>query len=268
MLYIPLAIYLCILAVVFLTQRRFLYHPRKASLESSLPFAALVGLDPWYNAAGNLIGWKRLSGSQAPHDRVLVLHGNAGSAANRAHYALNLAAAEPCDVFILEYPGYGPRPGSPNQAAILKAADEAFTLLEKSGAVRLIGESLGTGVASYLAGAHPTKVSGVLLIAPYHNLPDAAQYHMPFFLAKWLLRDRFPAASWLDNYHGPLAVVLGTDDIVIPMRFSRRLFDAYAGPKKLWEIPGASHDDLANRPAAWWKELLLFWERNPAGGVR
>ena len=160
----------------------------------------------------------------------------------------------------MEYPGYGARAGSPSQQSLCEAADEAILLLAKDGPVYVIGESLGTGVAAYLAGAHPEAVAGLLLIAPYHNLGDVAQHQMPVFPAKWMLWDRFPSAENLRNYHGRVAVLLAGQDTVVPNKFGRRLYDSYAGPKKLWEVPEATHNDLPNRPEAWWRELLVFWK--------
>jgi pimeloyl-ACP methyl ester carboxylesterase len=44
--------------------------------------------------------------------------------------------------------------------------------------VYLVGESLGTGVAAYLVGHYPEKISGIALLAPYPCLADVAQAHM------------------------------------------------------------------------------------------
>ena len=86
-----------------------------------------------------------------------------------------------------------------------------------------------------------------------------------------MLRDKFPSADYLRRYHGPLAVLLGGQDTTVPFRFGRKLFAAYTGPKRLWEILLALHNDLPNQPDSWWQELLLFWrsstmsadDRNP-----
>ena len=252
--------YLVLLAAVFFAQRRLLYFPEKLSLDSALAMADRAGFEAWRNASGQVIGWKHLSIADGPRARILITHGNAGSAIDRVDYARALNQAADCDVYILEYPGYGPRPGSPSQQSVFHAADEALDLLERDGPVYVIGESLGTGVAAYLAGAHPQAVAGLLLIAPYHNLGDVAQNHMPIFPARWMVLDKFPSADFLRNYHGPVAVLLAGHDTVIPRRFGRRLYEAYSGPKKLWEVPSAGHNDLPNQPAAWWKELLAFWK--------
>jgi len=60
--------------------------------------------------------------------------------------------------------------------SLFHAADEAFpTARHKTGRFYLVGESLGTGVAAYLAGTHPDQVVGVVLfLRPYNRLADAA----------------------------------------------------------------------------------------------
>jgi pimeloyl-ACP methyl ester carboxylesterase len=261
-------VYLALLLIVFFGQRAFLYHPFKASPESLLKAAESQGFEPWQNASGQMIGWKQLAKTNGRHDRILIVHGNAGCAVDRVDYAGGLKGAEECDIYLLEYPGYGARFGSPSQESLFQAADEAMTLLGKDGPVYLVGESLGTGVAAYLAGTHPQSVAGVLLAAPYHNMTDVAQHHMRIFPVSWLLWDKFPSATYLRNYHGRVAVLLAGQDMVIPNRFGRRLYEAYAGPKQLWEVPGASHNDLPDEPPEWWRELISFWKANPPAGRR
>ena len=252
--------YLLLLAGVFLAQRRLLYFPTRLPLDLCLAMAERAGFEPWRNDSGQVIGWKQLSKTNASRDRLLITHGNGGCALDRAVYARWLNQAVNCDVFILEYPGYGARPGSPNQQTLFQAADEAIALLEKDGPLYVIGESLGTGVAAYLAGTHPHSIAGLLLIAPYHNLSDVAQHHMSILPARWILKDKFPSAAYLRNYHGRVAVLLAGQDTVVPNQFGHQLYDAYAGPKKLWEVLSASHDTLAGQPPEWWKELFVFWK--------
>lgn len=252
-------LYLVLTVLVFLIQRRMLYHPNNAPLDILAKLAAGQGFQPWQNASGQVIGWKHLAETTLAHDRVMIVHGNAGSAVDRMHFADDLRSAGTFDIYILEYPGYGARSGTPSQKNLFGAANEAFDLLKKEGPIYLIGESLGTGVAAYLAGAHPEMISGVLLIAPYDNMVDVAQFHMPIFPVRLLLRDRFSSSVYLKNYNGPVGVILAGQDTIVPSRFGRKLYDAYAGPKKLWEMPESGHNDLSMQPAAWWKQLGGFW---------
>ena len=251
--------YALLLVAVFCGQRSLLYHPTKASETTLLAEAGKRGAVPWRNAKGDLIGWKKAAAGSGTRERVLILHGNAGYALDRIPYADTLRALTPGEVYVLEYPGYGGRPGSPSQSSILTAAAEALAILRQDGPVSLMGESLGTGVAAYLAGANPEAVSGVLLVTPYHNLTEVGQHQMPIIPVSLMLRDRYPAAQFLETYHGPVAVVLAGEDKVIPKQFGRKLEDAYAGPKRRWEVPGASHNDVLPRmPPGWWEEIAAF----------
>ena len=83
---------------------------------------------------------------------MLIVYGNGSHAAGCAHYADAIQSVAPFDVFILEYPGYADRPGSPSQRSLFRAGDGAFQLLATNKPVFLLGESLGSGVAAYLAG--------------------------------------------------------------------------------------------------------------------
>jgi fermentation-respiration switch protein FrsA (DUF1100 family) len=258
----------CLLLTILVTacQRTMIYHPVRYGT-GTLDSAALEhGLKPWLNKNGEKIGWQR-SAAAAATAQVLIVHGNAGSALDRADFVRGLQCAEPINIFILEYPGYGDRTGKPSQTSLLQAATEAFELLTNSGSIYVVGESLGTGVAAYLAGTFPEGVSGLLLFCPFNNLTEVARYHtMRLLPVNLMLRDRFPSDQWLQSYGGPVGILLAVEDRVVPARFGRRLYDGYRGPKKLWEIPGAGHNDVFVRPEDWWREVFDFWKRSSTLG--
>ena len=258
------AVYVGLLLFVFFFQRSLLYHPAKIQREAAEPLAKQRGFEAWLNEAGRFIGWKQINPLNRNRACLLIVHGNAGSAMDRLDYANQLRATEPLDVYVLEYPGYGARDGSPSQKSFFEAADGALSLLKNQGSVYVMGESLGTGVASYLAGTHPETVKGMLLIAPYNNLTDVAKVHMPMFPVSLMLWDRFPSATYLQNYHGPVAMLFAGQDVVVPNRFGHKLFEGYNGPKKSWEVPLAGHDDLLNQSDEWWRDLVVFWKSSAA----
>jgi hypothetical protein len=258
-----MAIYLGLVVLVFLGQRKFIYHPYRPARELSNQAAASHGFQAWENDQHQFIGWKKVAKTQRDHAQILIVHGNAGCAINRLDYAEEMQGLEPMDIYILEYPGFGQREGTPTQASLFQAATEAFGLLSKTGPVYVLGESLGTGVAAYLAGTFPQNIAGVFLIAPYNNLTDVAQRQMPMFPVRWLLKDRFPSDTFLQAYPGPIGVLLAGNDDVVPNQFGRKLFDGYQGPKKVWEIADAGHNDLVSQSGSVWKELFAFWNQNP-----
>jgi pimeloyl-ACP methyl ester carboxylesterase len=256
------AIYSALVIFVFTSQRKLIYHPAQGSMEQMEKDAEAHGLKPWKTDRGDFMGWERLGKSRRKHDRLLIVHGNAGCAVDRADYANALSNAEPMDVYILEYPGYGARSGEPSEQSIFAAASEGLESIKDKGPLYIMGESLGTGVAAYLAATYPDTVRGLLLIAPYDNLTDVGRAQMPWLPVGLLLQDKFPSEDYLKKYHGPVAMLFAGHDTVVPNRLGHKLYDGYAGPKHFWQVDGAGHNDLLDEPPEFWTNLATFWRTN------
>ena len=261
---IAILVWLGLLAFLALSQRSMMYFPSKNDPAALAREASAQGFEPWTTAGGETIGYRSLP---APGDSrrpaaVLITHGNAGYAMHRADFATILRAAAPdraLSVYILEYPGYGARSGRPSQADFLAAADEALAQIPASLPVILLGESIGTGVASATAAAHPDRIAGLLLLTPFDSLANVAQHHYPLLPVRWIMRDQYPAEEWLKNYHGPIAIVLAEDDTIVPAKFGQKLHDTYHGPKKIIIADRADHNDLLHTlPPSAWKEAINF----------
>jgi pimeloyl-ACP methyl ester carboxylesterase len=239
-------------------QRKLIYFPRACNPTEVQQEAASQNLTRWSGPSGEPIGWKRMSRVQPSQGQVLITHGNACCAFDCAPFADSIQQTGAFDVFILEYPGYENRTGSPSEQSIYAAADEALRLLPTNHATYVVGESLGTGVAAYLAGKHPNDIAGAVLFAPYNSLVSVGQAHMPIFPVGLILRDRYPAEKHLRAYHGPVAMLTGGQDNVVPQKFGRRLYDSYAGPKRLWEFPERDHGTVMIQPPETWKQIFDF----------
>ena len=260
LLALGIAYSLFVLAVAIF-QRRLIYFPRTIPPALAEQAAAELEFVPWRNPSGQIIGWK-FPATASPVASVLITHGNAGCAIDRGYLAGPIHDAAPVDVYVLEYPGYGSREGSPDKRSLLAAADEAFGLLTNGLPKYLVSESIGAGVACHLAKAHSTNVAGLVLFMPYHDLASVAQRKMPFLPAYLLLLDRFNPAECLRDYRGPVKIVLAGADEIIPVESGRRLFEGYEGPKTLQIIPGAHHNEIAEQSPEWWKEVFSFWQQN------
>jgi pimeloyl-ACP methyl ester carboxylesterase len=211
---------------------------------------------------------EKISASNACHQNnrrdgtVLIAYGNGSSATGSAHYADDIQKVAALDVFILEYPGYEDRPGKPTEKNLFAAAVDAFQMLPTNKPVYLVGESLGTGVAAYLAGTFSNKISGVLLISPFDSLVSPAQYQYPWLPVSLLLVDRFPSENYLRNYHGKIGITVDGKDDVVPEKFGLKLYDGYGGPKKLWQFPNGGHCEITEPQNEFWKELFEFLQTN------
>jgi pimeloyl-ACP methyl ester carboxylesterase len=225
-----------------------------------------MGLQVWRDNAGEAIGWKSPGDTNARY-RMLVLHGNAGYALNRGYFVTGLRAqGRQWDVFLFEYPGYGARKGTPSEANFKAAATQALEslLATDSRPVFIIGESLGSGVASFLASTLPNKVAGLLLITPFSSLTDVAAYHYPFLPVRTLLCERYDSREALSHYNGPVAFLLAGRDEVVTSELGQQLYESYSGPKWLHVEAHAGHNNLPYDPAApWWGEVSTFLTSQP-----
>jgi hypothetical protein len=83
----------------------------------------------------------------------------------------------------------------------------------------------------------------LVLRSPFTSITDVAAHHYWFLPVRALLRDRFDSRVRIGQVGCPIAIVAGDRDRVIPIGFSRRLFDAAPQPKTFVTVPGADHND-------------------------
>lgn len=224
--------------------RSLVFFPHREATDALATTAAAAGLEPWINRAGERIGWRTSDGNdQAP---LVILHGNAGHALHRKWLASQVAGADPSarwQIHILEYPGYADRAGTPSESALLAAAREGLATL--SAPALLLGESIGTGVATRLAAIESERVRGLVLLTPFDSLVEVGRHHYPFLPVGWLLTERFDSVAALRQYQGPVAFLIAEQDEVTPASGGRRLAASYGGPKREWVVRGARHNDAA-----------------------
>jgi pimeloyl-ACP methyl ester carboxylesterase len=247
-------------AALWLAQRRLLYFPAREARPSAERRAHALGLEPW-EEGGVLLGWRApVSGARA---RLVVFHGNAGSALDRAYVVAAFRRAlpdVPVEVLLAEYPGYGPRPGTPSEPALREASHAALAAARRGspGLVIALGESLGSAVAAVAAGDDAAAVDGLLLVTPLASVPAVARRHYPFVPAGFV-RDRWRADRALPRYGGRVGFLLAGADEVVFADLGRALHDAYPGPKRLWVEEGALHNGLRWDPSSpVFREMLAF----------
>jgi pimeloyl-ACP methyl ester carboxylesterase len=250
--------FLCLL-IIFIFQRKMIYYPQVISLPQQKELADSLQLELWpsENDYLGLISDKNLPQSKGT---IIVFHGNAGSANNRLYYmdALKKAGYR---VILAEYPGYGARKGKPSEQTLLADAHKTVSkAIEDFGLpIFLWGESLGSGVVSGLVQSQQHPIKGIALVTPYDKLANVAHHHYWFFLAKWLILDRFDSIKGLQNYTEKTAVIMAEKDEVIPNQYTLKLFESLPGTKNMWKFPNADHNTLPFSPEqTWWKEVMSF----------
>jgi pimeloyl-ACP methyl ester carboxylesterase len=272
-LFLIVAGYLGICALLYFKQDRLLFFPSREAAADLEALAKQAGFEPWTNARGERIGWKSIDGD--PTNALLICHGNGGFALGRNYTNMRQSAAGGIrfQIFLLEYPGYGARPGIVSTKSLTEAAVEAIDTLavDPSSAgdrsprrIWLMGQSLGSGIASAAVAARPDKISGLILLTPFDSLSAAAGTHYPWLPVRLLLRHRLDSDRNLEKYHGPVAFIVAGNDGTIPPRHGEHLYEEYAGPKRLWLVPGAGHNDFEALLADW--PQIVAWLTSPPAG--
>jgi alpha-beta hydrolase superfamily lysophospholipase len=254
--------YLLILLAVFLLQRKMMYFPARFSQEQQDEIMTELKLQAW-PSRNELRGVMSQSPVSDAKGSVLVFHGNAGAALHRIYYIEALQHLG-YRVIIAEYPGYGARTGSPSEEALVKDGIETAKMVWRQfkEPLFLCGESLGSGVVAGIVASHEVPVKGLLLITPFDAMAKVAQHHYWFFLARWLILDKFDNTIKLGGYAGHIAVILAGQDEVIPNQRTLALFEALPDRKKLWRFENASHNSLPLEPwRPWWQEAMQFIDR-------
>ena len=231
-------IYLLVCIIVSCTQRRLLFFPSHADQSQT---AAGYKLHKWI-IDGEYSGYYRPA--EKPKRVWLFLHGNAGQASDRG-YALP-CFAESDSVYILEYPGYGQRPGSPSKESFNRAARAAYNELLKrfpESGVSVIGESLGSGPAAALA-KEPKPPNRIVLAVPFDRLKDVAQNKFFFLPIGVIMLDRWDNIESLRDYKGRLDIYGAKFDKVIPAQHARKLADSVKG-SNYHEIP-SDHNEWSD----------------------
>ena len=240
-----------VLAAVF--QRQLIYLPDR-SVPTTPAGVEEVALDTDDGLA--LTAWFVPAAGDEHGATVLVAPGNAGNRGVRLPLATGLAARGHA-VLLLDYRGYGGNPGRPSEDGLLADARAALAHLDARTDVTaerivLLGESLGTGVVAGTVGRGASSMSGsgvslaevpVVLRSPFTELADVGRAAYPFLPVRMLLRDRFPVIEDLRGHLGPILVIAGDRDRIVPTPLSKQVAAALDAPFEA--IAGADHNDRA-----------------------
>lgn len=174
---------------------------------------------------------------------VLYFGGNAEDVLYTASAASNIDARA---VVLVNYRGYGGSTGEPGQQALYEDGLAIYDHAIKRGVapenIVVMGRSLGSGVASMLAGARPVRAA--ILITPFDSLESVAAGHYPFLPVRLLLRHPFPSTDWAKRTQAPALIIAAEQDYVVPAEHARKLFDAWAGEKQFHVLPQTGHNDI------------------------
>jgi hypothetical protein len=223
-------------------QRSLIFYPEKLASNYQYQFRTSfqeVTYVPEPNIQINAILFKKAK----PRGVIFYFHGNAGSLSSWGHIG-DMLASYNYDVLIWDYRGYGKSSGEVTEENIFGDSEFIYNELKKNydeDNIILFGRSIGTGPATYLSSKFKPKA--VVIETPFYNLTELAKIHLPM-IPSFLLQFKFENMEYLKKYKGPVYIVHGTEDVIIPFSQSEKLSENLTTVKDFTKVPGGHHNDL------------------------
>jgi uncharacterized protein len=245
------------LLLLYTAQRSVLFPaPHAVGGESGLSLAG--GQPVWLQlASGRSEAWflPSLPPSRGAGPLVIFAHGNA-ELIDFWVGAFDTPRSWGVSILLVEYPGYGRSVGRPSETSITAAMVAAFDWAAGRADIdrrRIVayGRSVGGGAACALARERP--VAALVLESAFTSVRSMA---LRFGLPGFLVRDPFDNLSVVRSYSGPMLLVHGEHDDIVPARHARELQEAARSAEL--HLLSCGHNDCP-RP---WPELRRFLARN------
>ncbi|HYM86070.1 MAG TPA: alpha/beta fold hydrolase [Pseudoxanthomonas sp.] len=227
-----------ICALLYFKQRDLVYYPAATRVPAAVTNFNLT------RDGVTLRGWKLNPGKAKA---LVYFGGNAERLESSREEFTRLFPGR--TIYLLSYRGYGASDGKPTETALF---GDALTLYDAvraqhpAGDIAVIGRSLGSGVASYVASRRP--VHKLVLITPFDSLTEVAQSHYRWLPVRWLISDAYASHRYLQQYSGPLLILRAGRDEVIPPDSTDRLVASLKTPPTVVDFPLADHNDISLQP--------------------
>jgi pimeloyl-ACP methyl ester carboxylesterase len=253
-------LYLTFLCGLYFSQTSMIYPGTRNHVDPAAPASQGVEVLRIPASAGDIeaLFLPSESSPPAPQPLVIFAHGN-GEVTDYWLTALNGFRERGIGVLLVEYPGYGRSTGAPSESSIRSAMDAAYDRIVQDARVdrTLIvgfGQSLGGGAICLLANDRPLRA--LILQSTFPSLDTlAAGYWAPAFL----LHDHFNNLATVARFPGPILVIHGRDDRLIPWQQGRRL--AAASTHATFRLYDCGHGCWDPQHLPFWHDAVPFLEK-------
>jgi pimeloyl-ACP methyl ester carboxylesterase len=236
-----------------------------------------------------LRGWKvRAANSRAANPGaswVLLFHGVADNRIGVLEHARFLLLAG-YNVTMMDARAHGASEGPMATYGWLERNDtraivDALEASEHPRHLFVLGESMGAGIALQSAAAEP-RIEAVVAEASFANLQEAAYDYAGLRRYPWLGKTWFAPGTWTMLYRGeslagfpaaavspekavaarafPVFLICDAEDVALPCRHTKLIYDAAIGPRQMWIVPRAYHTAaLGYEPVEFPRRVLDFF---------
>ncbi|KAJ5938163.1 Protein bem46 [Penicillium verhagenii] len=210
---------------------------------------------------------KQAKGRFSRNLTVIMFHGNAGNIGHRVPIAKAIQDALQCNVFMLEYRGYGKSTGTPDEVGLKIDAQTGLDYLRKRPETCdtkfvVYGQSLGGSVAINLVATNQDQgdIAGLILENTFLSIRKLIPSIMP--PARFLVRfchQTWQSEDWLPKIGKiPILFLSGLKDEIVPPSHMTGLFAVCEAETKIWRtLPNGAHNDSVAEPG-YFDHILSF----------
>lgn len=197
----------------------------------------------------------------SPRGQIIYWHGNGGNLSLWMDVFVDIRRRG-FSVLAVDYRGYGASRGTASEQGIYRDAEAVNAYfaahLRRQGQPTIYwGRSLGSVVASYAAAKSPPDamiLESTFPDARFLLIGNPALLGLSFFATY-----RFATSKHLESYRGPLLVIHGDEDTIIPFSAGQKVFERAASPRKVFvALQGADHNEMYADLAAYWPAIDRF----------
>ncbi|ROT36891.1 alpha/beta-hydrolase [Sodiomyces alkalinus F11] len=181
---------------------------------------------------------------------VLMFHGNAGNIGHRLPIARMIINFIGCNVFMLEYRGYGLSTGEPDESGLYLDAQTALDYLRNRAETSnhklvVYGQSLGGAVGIKLVAKNQKNgdIAGLVLENTFLSMRKLIPSVIPparYFTL--LCHQVWPSESLISSISVPTLFLSGLQDEIVPPHHMRQLYELSTAPKIWKPLPGGDHN--------------------------
>jgi hypothetical protein len=172
----------------------------------------------------------------------------------------------------VDYRGYGRSTGRPTISTMMSDCHKVFEFTKDwleangyTGALIVMGRSLGSASALELASRHKNRINGLVVESSFaHSGPLLMLLGINASAIGFREENGFRNIEKIRTWDKPALVIHAEFDHIIPFSDGQSLYDACPSPEKTFlRIPGANHNDIFMRGLeAYMKAVRMLSERS------
>ena len=265
-----LTVYLLITGILYVFQTNLIFFRQRIDpwrveyIKNNYPEAEEVYIDT--PDGKKLHGWLVHSSQEEPAPLLLYFGGNAEEVSWMIDEADRFTG---WSILLINYRGYGKSGGSPDEQALFSDAlllYDTFSVRKEIDPERIavMGRSLGTAMAVHISASR--KVTHTVLVSPFGSMEDLARSNFPFIPVRLLLKYKFDVLPQAASAGNPMLTLAASEDSIVPLKHSERLFAAWKGQKVLHVIDHADHNTISFS-RVFWNSIRRFLNNQSQAGT-